>query len=168
MTVYLANPSTQHVVFHYREPENGLLASVAISPGAQEAIGHAWDTAQAGQVIAQIERFGGRDAAESHGRMGRFTGLLYRLDAVVSESEIKSGHAAEVDTRQRRSAAEATKAALSFDRAMNGGKRGRRPARITQVEVEQLRAPHERPAPDDVAFSVSVDPEGGGNIELPA
>ena len=155
------------MIFHYRDPVNNLLARAEISSGRQVMVGKRWTAAQKANVIEQIERFGGRDAAEAHGQMGRFLGLLYRDMAPVSSEEIEMGHAAMVATQEQRSAAEATRAALAFDRAANGAARTRR-ARTTQVEVLEQVAPNVRPTGNEAAFSLTVDPDARGDARLPA
>lgn len=170
MSLYVANPSKQHVVFNYRDPVNNLLAAVEIASGSQVEIGHAWNDVQTQNMIAQLERFGARDAAESHGNLGRFLGLLYRDSGVIEVDEIELAHAAVVDTQEKRSIAEATKSGLGFDRAARreAARRKRPPATMTEVSVHQEVAPHERPTGNEVAFSMSVDPVNGRNdVKLP-
>lgn len=168
MSIFLASASKQHITFFYREPKDNLLASVEIASGTQTEIGHGWTMEQKEKVVEQLERFGARDAAEAHGQMkGRFLGLLYRVQGVISTDEIETGHEAVVRTQEERAASEATKAALGFDRAVNKGTRGRRAARMTEVVVEQLKAPGERATGDEVAMSIQIDPEGRSDVALP-
>jgi len=165
MTLYVSNPSKQHVTFHYRLASN-LLASAEIPSGQQIALKISF--ADKDKVIEQLHRFGARDAAESHGNMGKFLGLLYRDEFVVDSDEIRMAHAAMVETQEKRSAAEATRGALAFDLNANRGTRNKRLARVTQVEVEQQLEPHARPSGNEVAFSLSVDPDGRQDVKLPA
>ena len=168
MTLFVSNPSGQHVLFLYRDPRNNLLARIDLQSGHQAEIGKAWSAAETALVVEQLERFGARDAAESHGTMGRFTGLLYRDMAPVTTDEIEMAHAALVGTLEERSAAEATRSALAFDRAVNGGTRGQRRARTTQVEVLEQLEPNARPTGREIAFGLTVDPEGSRDMKLPA
>jgi len=168
MTLYVSNPSKQHVLFLYRDPRNNLLARIDLQSGGQAEIGRLWSPEETAKVIEQLERFGARDAAESHGAMGRFLGLLYRDMAPVTTGEIEMAHAAMVATQEHRSAAEATRSALAFDRSVNGGRGGQRRARTTQVEVLEQLAPGARPTGNEIAFGLTVDPEGSRDMKLPA
>jgi hypothetical protein len=167
MTLYLANPSLQRHHFHYREPVNNLVQIVEIVSGSQVEIGHSWTADQQAKVISQLELFGARDAAESHGRMGKFMGLLYRDRGFIASNEIEMAHEAETETRGQRSATEATRGALAFDRTVRGKARGRPSARITETSVEEQGSPGERPRKDAVNFGLSVDPEGRSDVALP-
>lgn len=170
MTLFIANPSKQHVLFNYRDPRTKLLAFEEIGSGRQIEIGHAWSQDETATVIDFIRKFGGRDAAESHGALGvRFLGLLYREDYAVSREEIELGHAAVVETQERRSVTEAVRAGLGFDRAnrTEAKRRGRPPAKVTAVEVEEETERHVQPTGNEVRFSMSVDPEGSDDVSLP-
>lgn len=170
MSLFISNPSKQNVVFHFRTSvpkDNSGPMAVEIPSGRQVEIGHGWSPEEREYVIKQIEKRGGRDAAEVHATMGKFLGLLYRDNRPVTEGEIVMGHSAVLKTQEERSVAEATRAALAFDRNANQRVRGKRLARVTQVEVEQEIDPHARRTGDEVTFSLSVDPEGRGDVSLP-
>ena len=158
------------MIVQYREPVNNLLASVEIMSGCQAEVGHGWTREQKEKVIRHLEIFGARDAAETHRDMGKFLGLLYRDNGLVSADEIRMGHDAVVETQEQRSATEATRAVLGFDRAVNDKTRakGRRVARTTEVEVEQLSTPDQRRTGAEVVFKMAVDPEGRTDVPLPA
>ena len=168
--IYLTNPTRQHWQFHYRTPTDNLLAMVEIRSGQQVAIGKDWTPEQTEKVIKQLQRHGAREAEDFSSLVNRFSGLMYRVGDPVQKDEILDANAIVNDTNQQRSVDEAVKAAAGFDRAANAATSGprRRPARITQVEVEQQLQPHERATGDEVHFSLTVDPEAGkSNIQLP-
>jgi hypothetical protein len=167
MTLYVANPSTQNWKFPYREPINNLINVVELPSGTQSEIGHKWSAAQQAKVIEQLQRFGARDAAESHGKMGKFNGLLFRDRGAISSSEIEMGHDAELTTREERSRAEVVKDALGFDRVARKANRSRPAARETQTVVKQELAPNERPRGTEVDFDLTVSPEGRSDVTLP-
>jgi len=165
MPIHIANDTKQHHVVSYRlrgEDSKDLQGPfyLEIPSGRQIDVGHGWAPRQRQFFIEQIEQQGARDAAEAHAKMGKHLGLLYRDNGVIEEDEIKMGHDQVVDTQERRSAQQATRAAAGFDRAVNGATRGKRKAKETEVEVEQLNAPHERPKGDEVAFKIGFDSEG--------
>jgi hypothetical protein len=174
MSLFISNPTKQDFVFHYRvladRAEDRLLKNVAIPSGRGVEIGHDWSPQEKQHVIKQLELHGARDAAESyHGKLGnKFLGLLYRDRGQIDSQEIEAGHAAVVATQEARSVSEATRAALGFDRSMNAGKRGQRPVKTSGVEVIEQLAPHARPTGNEVAFSMSVDPEGRSDVAMPA
>ena len=172
MTLFLSNPTKQSVTFYYRtdftHEKGGAPQFVEIAPGTQQPLGQSWTKEQMGRVMEQLHRLGARDAAEAHGELEKFTGLLYRHEFPVDSDEIRMAHDKVVDMQQARSATEATRAALGFDRAANAQGRGTRLAKTTGVEVLQEVGPRERPTGEEVAFSLTVDPEGRSDIKLPA
>ncbi len=167
--IYLSNPSRQHAEFWYRDPASGLMVRAEIPSGQQTVIGRSdWTPAHHAAVIEQIERFGGRDAAEAHGTMRRLNGLIYRVDGEISAAEIETAHESDIDERQRRSATQATRAALAADRAIGNLTPRSRGKRVTEVAVEQEGMPGEKPAPDRVTFNLTVDPvDGRSDVAIP-
>ena len=170
MTLYVSNPSKQDVVFHYRtnitKDTSGPFA-IPIASGTQVLLGIDWTREQKNYVIKQILSQGGADAAEAHGRMGKFTGLLYRDNAPVSVEEIHTAHDEVVKDAEDRSVKAATRSALAFDRKANERGKGQRLARVTEVEVIEENAPHIRKTGDEVSFKMTIDPEGRTDIKLP-
>jgi hypothetical protein len=167
MTLNLANPSFQNHHFHFREPVNNLINVVEIDRGCQQEIGHGWSREQTRKVIEQLERYGARDAAEAHGAMGKFAGLLYRDIGQITSSEIEMAHEAEVQTREERSVKAATVSALAFDHSARKPSRDRPAARVTETIVKQDTAPGVKKAANPVDFSLSVDPNGRSDVKLP-
>ena len=172
MTIYLSNPTKQNYVFHYRlwaeRAEDRLLRHVAIPSGGQAEIGQGWSPDQTNRVLEQLHLHGAREVSDMWtGNAGGFLGLTYRLDKVIKSEEIHAAHAKVVETQEKRSAAEATKAALGFDRSLNQGGRGQRRVKVSGVEVQQQVGPHDRPTGEEVNFSLSVDPEGRSDVRLP-
>ncbi len=167
MTLYISNPSRQDVVFYFRTAitkDNSGPSSVSIRSGGQVEVGHNWSKEETGYVIQQILRAGGADAAEAHGSMGStFTGLLYREKAPVSKDEIITANESVEEAGKKRSAEQATRGALAFDRSANQGQRERK-VKTTTVEVHQQLPPHQRPTGDEVHFEMSVDPDGTADV----
>jgi len=168
MTIFISNPTTQNWHFHFRMPTNNLLSMIEIPHGQQREIGHGWSPEQTEMLVKQLQKMGGREADDTYGHMGKFMGLLYRVDNQVEEDEIVTANVAVNDTAGERSVAQATKGALAFDRAANSRLRGRRAARATEVQVEQLLAPGARPTGNEVNFGLGVDPDGRADANLPA
>lgn len=173
----ISNTTKQTIRFQYRlvkirrgEEDPGHPFLLVIPSGQQVEAGHNWTPEQRAYVIRQLEFYGARDAAESYGKMPGFLGLLYRDAAVVSEDEITLGHDAVVKTQEERAVREAVRGALAFDRnsRSEAARQRRRPARITTVEVEEEVPPNSRPTGNEVAFMLSVDPEGRRDVKLPA
>jgi hypothetical protein len=173
MTVlYLSNPSKQNHTFYYRTGGGALLANVEIPSGQQVALNRdsRWSGKDLEDVLRHIRLYGGHEASDTHRPMPKFTGLLYRVDDEVTEDEIVAGHEATVANQEQRSATEATRAALAFDRGANkltGRGKQQRVAKVTQVEVIQELEKHQRPTGNEVHFDVSIDPEGRGDAGLP-
>ena len=164
-TLYISNPSRQDAIFYYRRAitnDNSGAASVTIPQGGQVALGAGWNREEIAYVIQQILAAGGANAAEAHGRMGKFTGLLYREDYPVAKTEILTAHEGVKAAAEDRSVSQATRGALAFDRATNKGAR-QRLARQTEVEVEQILPPHTTPTGDEVHFKLAVDPDGSAD-----
>ena len=170
-TVFIANDTRQNWTFQYRlrGGEGGQLLGpfmVEIPSGQQIDIGRGWSQDQAFYVVEQLETHGARDASDTKKPMGKHLGLIYRISAPVKSDEIEMGHAAVLDTQERRSANEATKAALGFDRIANGGRKGQRSARTTEVEVQQLTDPRDRPTGKEINFRLGVDTEGNAQVPM--
>ena len=165
MTLCISNPSRQQAVFYYRRAvtnDTSGPASVTIPEGGQVEIGHGWSHEETAYVIQQIFASGGAHADEARGRLGKFTGLLYREMRPVTVDEIVEAHESVLAAAEERSAAQATRGALAFDRQANKGRR-QRLARITEVEVHQELAPGEKPRGDEVHFKMTVDPDGSSD-----
>ena len=168
--IYLTNPTRQHWQFHYRTPDNNLLAAVEIRSGQQVALGKDWTPEQTEKVIVQLQRHGAREAVDFNSLVRKFSGLMYRVGERVETDEILDANTIVKESLQQRSVDEAVKAAAGFDRAAQSATPGlrRRPARVTEVAVRQQLQPHERATGDEVRFSLTVDPEAGtSSIQLP-
>ena len=170
MTIFVTNPTTQNWNFHYRTPDNNLLAMVEIRSGQQVAFGEDWTPEQTEKVIVQLQRHGAREAVDFNSLVRKFSGLMYRVGERVEKDEILDANNVVKESLQQRSVDEAVKAAAGFDRAAQSATPGvrRRPARVTAVEVTQQLQPHERATGDEVRFSLTVDPDAGtSSIQLP-
>lgn len=156
--LYIANTTKQHYHLHFRVPEHSRPIRVDIESGRQEEIGHGWNPSQVESVIQQLENYGARKANAVNGKLEGFPGILYSTSKAVTESQIKSGHESVVESQERRSAEEAKKAAVAFDVVnREGGKvKGKRKARVTEVEVKQDLPRGQKPSKDDINFKLSV------------
>lgn len=167
MTLFISNPSRQQAVFFYRRAvtkDTSGPAQVIIPAGGQVEIGHGWAHEETAYVIQQVLRAGGANAAEAHGRMGTFTGLLYRESHPVDVDEILTAHEGVKTAAEERSAANATRGALAFDRTANRGQRERL-AKVTEVEVRQELAPHQRATGEEIHFKMAIDPDGSSDVK---
>lgn len=165
MNLYISNPSRQEVVFYYRRAvtkDTSGPAQVHIAAGGQAMLGAGWTRDEITYVISQIEAQGGANAAVAHGRMGKFTGLIYREEYPVDEDEILVAHEGVKAAAEDRSVTQATRGALAFDRNANRGKR-ERIAKVTEIEVIQQLPPHQKATGDEVHFKLSVDPDGSSD-----
>lgn len=163
MSLFISNPSRQDAVFYYRRAitnDSSGPAQITIPRGGQVELGHNWTRAELDYVVNQIESQGGLNASAAHGSMPTFTGLLYRESKPVSVDEIVAAHEGTKAAAEKRSAENAVRGALAFDRKANEGKRGMRAARVTEVEVIQDPPPHSAPTGDEIHFGMSVDPQG--------
>lgn len=172
MTLFVSNPHRQQCEFHFRTgvtKDSSGPSMVVIPSGGQVEIGHGWTKHQIAYVIEQIERAGGGNAALAHGRMGRFTGLLYRESNPVDEDEIVTANKAVEEAAQQRSVEQATRSAVAFDRVANKnqGRQKGRLAKSTTVEIVQELEPHAHRTGDEVEFSLTVDPEGRSDVRVP-
>lgn len=170
MSLYIANPHRQSFDFWYRlsanEPRDKGPAHVVIPPGGQTVIGKNWSDAEKAYVIKQLETHGARDAAEVHAKLKNFTGYLYRDMGQIEAEEIELGNEQVIEAQTERSAKEATRSALAFDRSVNKGARGRRAAKMTELEIKQEISPGMRPTGNEVDFSLAVDPDGRADSNI--
>ncbi len=138
MPLYIGNTTKQTMVHCFRLPASDKTQMVTIESGRQEKVGDGWTSDQTDAVVKHLELFGARRSNETGMAMKGFTGLLYSVDKPISETQIISGHDAVVDNQELRSATEATRSALAFDRSTRADKgRGKRLAKVTEVEVLQ-------------------------------
>lgn len=171
--INISNPTLQNWTVHYRlgapgSPELRNLMQFPVPSGGQFEIGHGWDAIQKAQFIRHLEvNYGARDAAEVHGQMRGFSGLLYRDIGQITTTEIEQAHESETDTRQDRSVTQAVRSALAFDNASRRDTKARPGARVTEIEVTQELPRGQRRRGNEVAFSMTVDPEGRTDVALP-
>jgi len=137
MDLFITNTTKQDWDFHYRlSVHTGQSAPHRKIPTGTQCEMKGLSDEDGKSVMRQLERFGARDAAEAHGALGTFTGILYRVGAPVDSEEILMGHDAVVDTQEKRSIDQTQKSALGFDRAVQAlGRGGQRVAKQTTVEV---------------------------------
>ncbi|WP_186211299.1 hypothetical protein [Burkholderia gladioli] len=171
MSIFIANCTKQHLEHHFRSPEHAGKAQVVHIPsGQQREIAKGSSSAAIEAIVRHLDQFGFQDAARVNVKMSEFSGYLYRVGKPVTENQIIGAHDQLVDTQEHRSAAEATRGALAFDNATRekkGAGRGRRLAKVTEVEVRQDVPPGQRPTGGEVNFSLSVTPEGRTDAKLP-
>jgi hypothetical protein len=156
--IYVANGTKQRLKFNYRLPEGNRIHELEVHSGRQEMIGEAWTDQTVEYFIKQLETAGFRRSSETNGRMENFSGWMYSLDKPTTETQIRSGHEARVETQEKVSAIEAQRGALAMDQANRAPKdRRKRLAKVTTVEVEQETDPRGTPTGNEVRMSVSVD-----------
>lgn len=164
----VVNPSMQNHIFCYREPVNNLSVQLRLGLGERETIGHGWTDEQQAKVIAQLERYGARPSTDVSRSMSRFSGLLYNDVRDVQQDEVAEGYTAQLQTREDRTAAMTTSAALGFDKSARQATTARPRAKLTETTVQQEVPRNQRPTGKEVAFNLTVDPENGrSDVKLP-
>jgi len=168
MSLYIGNTTKQTMVHCFRLPESHKMNALSIESGHQEKIGDGWTSDQTDAVIQHLELYGARRSNETGMSMKGFTGLLYSVDKPITETQIVSGHDAVVDTQELRSATEATRSALAFDRSTRANKgKGKRLAKVTEVEVVEDIQGNQKPTGKEVKFSMSVSEQGSETARIP-
>jgi hypothetical protein len=156
--IYVANGTKQRLNFHYRLPESTRIHELHVFSGHQEVIGEDWTDTTVEYFIKQLENAGFRRSSETSGHMENFSGWMYSIDKPTTETQIRSGHEARVETQEKISAVEAQRGAVAMDQANRApGDRRKRLAKVTTVEVEQEIGPRDAPTGNEVKMSVSVD-----------
>jgi hypothetical protein len=100
------------------------------------------------------------------GKLEQFPGIFYRQNKPIGIDEILVGHEAVNDAAELRSAEEATRSALSFDRSHQAAD-GERLVEETEVEVIQEVQPGQKPTGKEVKFGVGVSKKGSSKTKLP-
>jgi hypothetical protein len=156
--LYIANTTKQHYRLYLQVPENKRPFTYEIYSGEQVEVGHNWNHSQLESVIKQLEGLGAVQGSHISAALTNYSGLLYRTDKAVTESQIHAGHDAVVDAQERRSAEEAERGAKGFDIAHREGKkaRGKRLAKVTEVEVSQEVPKNQKPGKDDRHFKMTI------------
>ena len=160
--LYLSNPCRQEVQFFYRTEKTAIPSgpkSIMIPSGGQVELGHQWSDDEFDYVLVQIEALGGRDASEAHGHLKKFTGLLFRVGLPVDEDEILMAHASVTRATEDRSVAQATNSVAAFDKRANMKGKGRRLARVTGIEVEELKEQGARVTGDEMHLNMEINPD---------
>ena len=169
--VHVANPTLQDWVVPYRlgapgSPELKNLRQLSLPRGAQIELAFASAT-EAAQFIGHLEKHGARDAAEVHGTLTGFSGLIYRDIGQIASDEIYQAHEAVTDSAQDRSVRQATRSALGFDSASRKPNNSRPGARVTETIIKEELPRGTRRRGNEVEMSLSVDPEGRSDVALP-
>ena len=164
--IYIANATKQLFRFMHRIPESGKVLMVDIPSGRQMPIGENWNPQQIEAAISHIERFGGRSVNDSRINPDDFDGVLYSAGKPVTSDKIASAHDVLVEKQEKRSATEATRGALAYDKA-NRDKHGKRLAKVSEVEVVQDVPAREKPTGNEVNFKLTVSPDGSENAKIP-
>lgn len=171
MTLNIANPTLQDWTVPYRlgvpkSPEFGILRQFTVGSGCQIDL-HLNAIEQAQLIGFLEEKHGARDAAEVHGRLTNFMGLIYRDMGQIETTEIEQARESDVQAREEQSVRQAVRSALGFDKSARKGNAARGGARVTETTVEQELPRGVRRSGKEVTFSMSVDPEGRNDIALP-
>lgn len=160
MTVYLANTTKQHFIHHFRLPERHDVLRVTVYSGGQEELGKQWSPSQTQSFIEDLQRYGARHRDEVSGKMDNFTGLLYSTSKPVTEDQIVEGHEAVMDAAAKRSAEEAKKGALGFERSTRNPRKLReRTAKVTEVEIKQESPRGQKATGDEINFKMTIGDE---------
>lgn len=163
--IYIANCTKQTFRFCFRQPESGRILILDIASGKQEMFGQSMDASHNAIAVNMLESFGARNHKQMSTDIKDFDGILYSLDKPILADDIEAAHEVLVDKQEKRSATEATRSALAFDAA--GKKNGKRMAKVSAVEVEQVIPARERPTGKEVNFGVSVETDGSNRVALP-
>jgi hypothetical protein len=155
MPLYIVNCSRQHLNFNYRLIECRQPYFLIIKSGHQEML-PGWDKfndKERDYVIEQLERNGAVEFSAINQKPDDFSGIMFSTGRPATSEKIEQGSEVVLDLAEKRSVRAATLAAESFDaQTMEGGTRGRRLARITEVEIKQESLPNERFTGDEAHF----------------
>lgn len=166
MSLFIANTTKQDWHHHFRVLETNRPYYTQIPSGSQVELGKDWNAAQTDSVIRQLEKYGARHAVDVNKKIGKFHGLLYRTDKPITENQILTGHDAVVETQEKRSATEATRAVLGFEKSNRDKRSGKRLAKVTEVEIHQDIPRHQKPSKDDIHLKISVAEDGRDSVDV--
>lgn len=167
MSLYVANCTKQNFQLNVRIPEAGKVLVMEIPSGQQRNVGEGMSPASIRHVIAHLERFGARNNSDGKLNMDEFDGYLFSLEKPVKADKISDAHDVLVNKQEKRSATEATRNALAFDRTTRDKKTGKRLASLSEVEVIQDVPAREKPTGNEVKMKVTIDPNGSSTANLP-
>ncbi len=158
--IYVANSTRQNQRIWFRLPEHSRTFVVEIPSGQQRYLGNDWNSAQLESFVQYLGTLGAIDAKTLSRKTSGFQGLIYSTEKALTENQILYGHEADLETREKRAADEATKAALAADQGVRNLFKGKRAAKELTVEVVQDTPKGERAPSDRVEMSVTVTPDG--------
>ena len=168
MPIFLANGTRQTMRFNCRIPEIRKLFTFEIDSGRQFQIDKELSLSpeQISSVVEQMERFGFKNVTDLSRKLSDFDGVIFSLNKSIKQDDIRTANEALIDKQERRSASEATKSALGFDKGTRDKKTGRRLASVTAVEVVQDVGSREKPTGKEIKMNLQVSVDGSDNPNI--
>lgn len=161
--LYIANCTKQTWLCNVRVPETNRIMVVEVPSGQQREIGSGLSEATIEHMVRYLERFGVRDHQDSKLDSSTFDGYLYSRDKPVKSDKIEMAHDALVDHQERRSATEATRNALAFDKSTTDKRTKKRLASVTEVEVSEDVPNRQKPTGKERKMKITVDKNSPNN-----
>lgn len=165
MKLFISNCTRSHWALNLRFPE-GKAIRIGIPSGHQRPFPVDLNQEQLENVIGQVEKLGGRPRVDTHGKLNKFTGLIYSTDKPLNEKEIKGAHEDQIDHAQNRSVAQATRSALAADLNWTDEHkpRGKRRAKTVGVSVSKKDSERGTEVP---MMDIEISESGSTREKLP-
>lgn len=167
MSLFIANTTKQNWNHNFRVPEMTRAYFVRIPAGSQIKVAESLSPTSEEEIIRQLQGYGGRNASDVSGKLENFPGIFYRHDKPITESEIVAGYGAAMDSAELRSASEATKSALGFDKSNRDPNTGERLVSESQVEIIEQVPRGKKATGKEVKFGLTVAKDGNSKTKLP-
>ncbi|MDR3445974.1 hypothetical protein [Dyella sp.] len=164
--LFICNTTKQKWHHSFRVPEMERLYFVPIPAGSQVEISHDLSAESHKAIVAQLERYGGRDASTINGKLEDFPGIFYRFEKPIGVDEILSGHAAVVEAAEQRSAGAVVKSALAND-AVHRDQTGHRLVSESEIEVTEQVKPGQKATGKEKKIKIGVANDGTNTLKMP-
>ena len=166
MKLFVANSTRSRFILNVRVPEINQAIRLDIASGCQRSFPLDLSESQWKDVSEQLARFGARKRSDVHGKLDKFTGLVYSLDKPISEDEIVAAFEDQIDSAQTRSVTQATRSALSADLAWRDKNNPKGKRKASSVKVEVLKKTDGRKR-DEPLFDLEISEQGSRSANLP-
>ena len=165
MALYLVNATKQNHRFQWRMPESRKVVHFQVPTGHQIRVDEGLNSGQIDDLIQQMERYGFK-RVEDVSRLKDFDGMLFGPKTLQSD-DIAMAHEAVVQKQEKRSAGEATRAALGLEKGSRDKRNSKqRLAKEVTVEIEQ-HVDQRHATGDEIKMSLTVAADGSNSTRLP-
>lgn len=154
--------------FSFRVPELPKIICEEIHSGRQAQLDRdmPFSPEQNSSVVDQMETYGFRNVTDISRKLEDFDGMVFSTKKPIASTDYEVANAALIDKQEKRSAQEATKAALGFEQGTRDKRTGARLAKVTAVEIKQDLDPKQKATGNEIGMSIEMSVEGHDKVNI--